>query len=177
MVREVGIARILKYTVLSVWELLFRIIPFSPLRVMWMNIGGAHISWSAIIDRIYFANLDRTGLSGLVIGKKAFVGVATIIDLAGFVTVEDSATVSPGVAILSHLSVGFSDHPLLRFYPKVVKHTVIKSGSFIGTHSTVLPGVTIGKRSMIGAGSVVTKTIPNDTLAFGVPARVVKKLL
>jgi acetyltransferase-like isoleucine patch superfamily enzyme len=40
-----------------------------------------------------------------------------------------------------------------------------------------MPGVTIGDNSVIGAGSVVTKDIPEDTLAYGVPARIIKKLM
>ncbi|HBT08226.1 MAG TPA: sugar O-acetyltransferase, partial [Leeuwenhoekiella sp.] len=46
----------------------------------------------------------------------------------------------------------------------------------IGGRVTICPGVTIGDRAVIGAGSLVTKDIPADTLAVGSPAKVVKKL-
>ena len=53
---------------------------------------------------------------------------------------------------------------------------VIGEHCWIGGHVTILPGVTIGDRSVIGAGAVVTKDVPPDCLAVGNPARVVKRL-
>ncbi|MBI2309931.1 acyltransferase [Candidatus Collierbacteria bacterium] len=104
------------------------------------------------------------------------MGLGSIIDLAGRVEIGDHATVSPGSIILSHLSVGFSDHPLILRYPKKIEKTVIGAGVFIGANTTVLSGVTIGKETMIGAGTVVTKNIPEKVLAVGVPAQVKKMI-
>lgn len=53
----------------------------------------------------------------------------------------------------------------------------IKDGVWIGAYSIVLKGVTIGKRTIIGAGSVVTKDIPNDVVAAGNPAKIIRRLL
>lgn len=53
---------------------------------------------------------------------------------------------------------------------------VIKEGAFIGAHSIILKGVTIGEHSVIGAGSVVTKDIPDDEVWAGNPATFVRKL-
>ena len=52
----------------------------------------------------------------------------------------------------------------------------IKKGAFIGASSIILKGVTIGERSIIGAGSVVTQDIPDYCVAIGNPARVIKKI-
>ena len=132
--------------------------------------------WSAVVDKVNFMNLDRTGLAGLKLGSKTFLGLGVIIDLAGNIEIGDHAAISPGAIILSHLSVGFSDHPLIKHYPKKVEKTVIGVGVFIGANATVLSGVTIGKETMVGAGSVVTKNIPEKVLAVGVPAIVKRKL-
>lgn len=53
---------------------------------------------------------------------------------------------------------------------------VIKNGAKIGTHSTIMPGVTVGENALIGAYSFVTGNIPANTLSLGIPAKVVKKL-
>jgi len=52
---------------------------------------------------------------------------------------------------------------------------VVKDDVWIGANAMVLPGVTIGKRSIIGAGSVVTKDIPDYSVAVGVPAKIIKR--
>jgi acetyltransferase-like isoleucine patch superfamily enzyme len=54
--------------------------------------------------------------------------------------------------------------------------THVKRGASIGTGTTVLCGVTIGENAVVGAGSVVTKDVPADTVVAGVPARVLRKL-
>jgi acetyltransferase-like isoleucine patch superfamily enzyme len=52
---------------------------------------------------------------------------------------------------------------------------IIKENARIGTHSTIMPGVTIGKNALIGAYSFVNKNIPDDTIAFGVPVKIKNK--
>jgi len=53
--------------------------------------------------------------------------------------------------------------------------TLVKRGASIGTSATIMCGVTIGERAMVGAGSVVTKDVPPDAVVVGVPARVKKR--
>ncbi len=53
--------------------------------------------------------------------------------------------------------------------------TVVKKGASIGSGSTIMCSVTIGERSIVGSGSVVTKDVPADTIVVGVPARTLKK--
>lgn len=176
MLKEIGVKRLMKYLIYGAWDTIFRLLPWSPLRVLWMNIGGAHISWSAVVDKVSFMNLDRTGLSGLTVEDKAFLGCQSVIDLAGTIVIQRSATISPAVVLLSHFSVGFSDHPLIKQYPKRVEKTVVEEGAFVGAHATILSGVTIGKNSLVAAGSVVTNDVPCSTLVAGNPARVKKQL-
>lgn len=56
------------------------------------------------------------------------------------------------------------------------KKTVIKKGASIGANATILAGITVGEKSIIGAGSVVTKDIPENVVAFGNPAKIVRKI-
>lgn len=176
MLNEIGFARLIRYFIFGLWDLVFRLLPWSPLRVLWIKIGGARISWAAVVDRINFMNLDRTGLGGLAVGRKAFLGVDCILDLAGEIVIKDHATISPAVVILSHLSVGFSDHPLIKHYPKKVEKTIIGSGVFVGANATILSGVIIGKVSVVAAGAVITKDVPDNTMVAGVPAVIKRRL-
>ena len=170
MLKEVGLKRLFKYFIFGLWDVVFRLLPWSPFRILWMRLFGTKVAWSAVIDRVNLINLDRNGLGGLKVGNKEFLGCSAIIDLAGNIIFEDHATISPGVVVLSHLSVGFADHPLISKYPKKVETTIIGHGSFIGVYGVVLSGVTVGRRSLVGAGSVVTKDVADDTMVAGVPA-------
>ncbi len=57
-----------------------------------------------------------------------------------------------------------------------VVETFVKNGASIGSSSTILCGVTIGENSIVGAGAVVTKDVPPNTIVAGVPAKVIKKI-
>jgi acetyltransferase-like isoleucine patch superfamily enzyme len=58
---------------------------------------------------------------------------------------------------------------------KVIK-TYVKTGASIGSSATILCGITIGENAIVGAGSVVTKNVPSNSIVAGVPARVIKKV-
>lgn len=57
-----------------------------------------------------------------------------------------------------------------------VIETYIKNGASVGSSSTILCGVTVGENSIVGAGAVVTKDVPPNTIVAGVPAKIIKKL-
>lgn len=60
------------------------------------------------------------------------------------------------------------------FYPS--KRVLLERGCWIGANVVILPGVTIGKNSVVGAGSIVTKSVPANSIAVGNPAKVIKTL-
>jgi len=57
-----------------------------------------------------------------------------------------------------------------------LEKTIVKKGASIGSGSTILPGISIGENSIIGAGSVVVKSIPANVIAYGNPAKVSKSI-
>ena len=57
-----------------------------------------------------------------------------------------------------------------------VEKTVVKKRASIGANATIMCGVTIGENSIVGAGSVVTKDVPPNTIVAGVPARIIRKV-
>ena len=176
VLKEVGFTRLFKYLFFGLWDMLFRLLPYSPLRVALLRLSGAKIGSNCVINKIELLNLDRTGLKGLILGKDCFLGYGVLLDLAGRLTFGDQVTVAAKSIILSHHSVGFSDHPLVKFYPKKIFHTVLKSGSVIGVASIILPGVTIGKNSLVAAASMVNKDVPDQVMVAGIPALFKKKL-
>lgn len=62
--------------------------------------------------------------------------------------------------------------PRSREYPERFLRTIVKEGASIGANATILPGITIGRRAMIGAGAVVTKDVPPNAIVKGNPARI-----
>jgi acetyltransferase-like isoleucine patch superfamily enzyme len=87
-----------------------------------------------------------------------------------FVIVEDDVWIGPCVTVLNIL------HPPCPRLEDCAKHVHIKKNAKIGGNVTIGPRVTIGRNSLIGMGSVVTTDIPDDVLAFGNPARVIKPI-
>jgi len=88
--------------------------------------------------------------------------------IAQFTTIEDDVFIAPGVTFANDL------HPGCGLSKKCMRGPYIERGVKIGVNVTVLPFVRIGKDSLIGAGSVVTKDVPAGSLVYGNPGRVVK---
>lgn len=84
------------------------------------------------------------------------------------VTVEDKVFIGPCVAFTN------DKFPRSKIYPSEFQRTLIQQGASIGANATILPGIKIGRYAMIGAGSVVTKDIPDFAMVVGNPARIVR---
>ena len=99
------------------------------------------------------------------------LGFETDIGAFSYINAKKGVTIEDDVQIGSHCSI-YSVSTIDNSSGKVV----LKNNCRIGSHSTILPGVSIGKNSIIGAHSLVNKDIPDNVVAFGVPAKVVRKL-
>lgn len=175
-VKEIGFKKAFKFFFFSFFHLFYRLLPLPQLRKLFLQLAGARIGKDSIIMDVRFLNWHHRGLNGLKIGNRCFLGDETLIDLYNKVTLEDNVSIAQRVIILTHLNVGYKNHPLQKYFPSKSQPVVIKTGSVVGVCSTILAGVTIGEKSMIAAGSVVTKDVPHNTLVAGVPAKVVRKL-
>jgi len=110
---------------------------------------------------------------GMKVGKQFSRQSGTRLDISNswLIDIKDNVTLANRVQILAHDDAAEQ----ICGYRKVGR-VVIGNNVFVGAGATILPGVTIGDNSIIGAGSVVNKSIPENCIAVGVPARVIKRL-
>ena len=102
---------------------------------------------------------------GLRLGCKTDIGAFTYINAKNGVAIEDF------VQIGSHCSI-YSVSTIDKKEGKVV----LKKNCKIGSHSLIMPGVTVGENSVVGAFSFVNKDVPSNTLAYGIPVKIIKKI-
>ena len=107
------------------------------------------------------------------LGKDVYVG--TDVEIGNNVKIQNGVSVYQGVTVGDDVFLG----PHMTFtndvYPRAegewdIEETLVEDGVSIGAHATILSGITLGKYSMIGAGAVVTKDVPEHTLVYGNPA-------
>ncbi len=125
---------------------------------------------------------DETKIGAFVeIQKNAFIGKRCKISSHTFicegVTIEDKVFVGHSVAFINDIYPrATTDGQLQTEADWKVEKTVVKKGASIGSGSTILANVTIGENAIIGAGSVVTRDIPANCIAYGNPARVHRQI-
>jgi len=154
----------------------YRLALFPQIRTVWLRLLGARVGRRVVLHDVRFFNLYRRGLPGLDIGDECFVGDECLFDLAEGITLGPQVTLAERVLLLTHMNVGYADHPLQRQFPALAAPVAIERGAFLGANVTVLAGITVGAGSFVAAGSVVTADVPPHTLVAGVPARVVRDL-
>lgn len=98
-------------------------------------------------------------------GKMVDIGAFTYINAKYGVTIEDNVQIGSHCSIYSVSTIDNKHGPV-----------ILEKNCSIGTHSVVMPNVRIGRNSVIGAFSFVVNDIPESVIAFGVPAKVVKKI-
>lgn len=105
------------------------------------------------------------GVKNFKLGKNTDIGAFSYIQAVGGVEIQDN------VQIGSHCSI-YSVSTIDNKKGKVV----FKKNCKIGTHSVIMPGVTIGENSIVGAFSFVKENIPENVVAFGCPAKIIKNI-
>ncbi|WKL49278.1 sugar O-acetyltransferase [Flavobacterium pectinovorum] len=106
------------------------------------------------------------------IGKNVFINFDCVfLDLGG-ITIEENVLIAPKVSLLTegHPTSIEDRHSLI---PKPIH---IKKNAWIGANATILPGVTIGENSVVAAGAIVSKDVPDNTIVGGIPAKNLKTI-
>ena len=102
---------------------------------------------------------------GLKLGNKTDIGVFTYINAKNGVIIEDNVQIGSHCSIYSVSTIDGKKGQV-----------TLKKNCKIGAQSVIMPGITIGENSIIGAFSFVNKDIPANVMAFGIPVKVIKKI-
>ena len=131
-------------------------------------------SWLPNFLRVFF--LRATGAK---VGKDVYLapcwGLFCEFGEEHLLTIEDRASIGASIALSSH-----PNHSgLIKYFPKVTKvaNVYIEHDAWCAMHSMILPGVRIGKYSIVAAGSLVSKDVPPFTVVAGIPAKVIKQAI
>lgn len=171
--REVGAARVVRYLWTSAALTVLRVAWISPIRVAFLRMFGARIGGGCVIHRISLINVDRGGFKALSLGPACFLGDEVLIDLAAPVTLEAQVTLAARAMVLTHLNVGYKDHPLQARFPGMSAGVTIKRGTFVGAGATILAGVSLGPEAFVGAASLVNRDVSAGEVVGGVPIRTI----
>jgi len=139
--------------------------PLNQWRLLWLRLFGAKIDGTPFVHQ-------RARISvpwNLTLHDRALLGDRTNANSLGEIEIGARAT----VAQEAYLSTGSHDFAC-QALPLVVAKITIGEDAFVAARVFVMPGVTIGARSIIGACSVVTRDVPDDVVAAGNPCRVIK---
>jgi len=117
------------------------------------------------MDWLHDKQISHIRRTGVQIGTRCLICKLVTLDKTGKIIIGNNVTISGKTIILSHDG---SDVVTGKIHKGV---TTIKDGAFIGLNAIVLTGVTIGSNAVVGAGSVVTKDIPNREIWAGNPAK------
>lgn len=104
-------------------------------------------------------------VKNLKLGVKTDIGAFTYINAQNGVVIEDQVQIGSHCSIYSVSTIDSRTGTV-----------TLKKNCKIGSHSVIMPGVTIGENATIGAFSFVTNDIPPQVIAYGVPAKVIKKI-
>lgn len=120
--------------------------------------------------------------SNINIGKRVIIRPGTMLfadprENGGGITLEDDVMLGAGVHIyVANHRFDDPNRPIIEQGHHQSMPVILRQGCWIGAKSVILPGVTIGENAVVGAGSVVTKSIPDRVVAVGNPAKVIRKI-
>jgi acetyltransferase-like isoleucine patch superfamily enzyme len=119
----------------------------------------------------------ENGSVAVSIGKGSSFAGACVISAVRSVTLEENVLLARNVYISDHIHKYTDiDIPVMAQGLDKIQPVLIKRGAWLGQNVVVCPGVTIGVGAVVGANSVVTKSIPDHCVAAGAPARVLKTI-
>ncbi len=137
-------------------------------RYYWQLCFERYQSGAQIFGRITVYHPERVRF-----GRNATLNEGVILNAREYITIGDNVHISPGVII----NTGTLDYTMVQHERRhIALPVVLEDGVWIGSGAIINPGVTVGRNSVIGAGAVVTSSIPANVVAVGVPAKPIKEI-
>lgn len=133
------------------------------------KITGREIDRSSAVFPPFYVNYGKH----TEIGKNVFINFDCVFLDFGGITIEDDVFIGPKVSLLTE---GHPISPESR-HSLTVARIHIKRNAWIGANATVMQGVTVGENSIVAAGAVVTRDVPDRTVVGGIPAKVIKTII
>lgn len=165
---------------------------FSCVYIAYLRLLGSRVPFSA---RFYSAIEIRGAAHSITVGRNVVFQTRVCLSTGlvqgkwGTICIGDNVSIGDGVIISATHSITIGERSSIAAYCYLVDHdhpTVDKSAAmapitvgrnvWFGTHAVVLKGVEIGSDSVIGAGSVVTKSVPDKSVVAGVPGRLLRQM-
>lgn len=138
------------------------------IRNLFSELTGKRVDESFMMFPPFYTDCGRN----ITVGKDVFINSCCNFQDQGGITIGDGSQIGHK-AMLATLNHGTAPSDRGTLYPAPI---VIGKNVWIGASVTIVPGITIGQNAIIGAGSVVTRDVPANTIVAGVPAKVIKLL-
>ena len=151
-------------------QLIFKLNHTMPMTEEYMQVLGELFGDRLGEGSMVSAPLQMVCADRVTIGKNVFINTNFLAMARGGITIEDDVLIAANVSLISN------NHDPYERQILTCKPVVIRKGAWIGAGATVLPGVTVGAHSIVGAASVVTHDVPDYAVAVGNPAKVIKML-
>ena len=121
---------------------------------------------------LFFTPIYINSGKQITIGNNVFINFDCTFLALGGITIEDDVQIGPKVSLITE------NHPQNPRERKglIGKPIHIKKNAWIGANATILPGVTVGENSIVAAGAVVSKDVPDNTIVGGIPAKFIKNI-
>jgi acetyltransferase-like isoleucine patch superfamily enzyme len=131
----------------------------------------------AWIAPVYQFRASVWKMIGISIGRRVYIGNFAYFDAIhpNLIIIEDEVSIGSFTVILAH-SNGSLYHQRTKIYKQDPQPVLIKQGAWIASGAIILPGVTVGKAAIVGAGAVVSNDVKDYAIVVGNPARPVGKL-
>lgn len=156
--------------------------------------GKVSLGAGVVIERYALLSLGHSGRSLLKIGSRSKLKQGCVLRCyEGSITIGDRSTIGEYCVLAGHGGIEIGDQVIIagHCYLTAAEHIIesdipirfqgeraqgirICDNVWIGAHCTILDGVTIGTGTVVGAGSVVTRSLPEDSICYGSPCRVIR---